>query len=92
MMMHQREYDDNKSKYGVIDKAEMLKMIEDLREGMMQERQAHQRIINMYERQLQLQDNEIQRLQARIAELEANPRTKYASSFEESIANGWIYG
>jgi cellulose biosynthesis protein BcsQ len=82
MMMHQREYDDNKSKYSVIDKAEMLKMIEDLREGMMQERQAHQRIINMYERQLQLQDNEIQRLQAQIAELEANPRTKYASSFE----------
>lgn len=122
-MMSQREYDDNKSKYGIIDKSEMTKLVEAAREAMEQERQMRQRLIDMYERQLKVQDAEIQRLQAAqsdaqywkaryeeaiqlfntkleecktlkqyVAELESNHRAKYASDFEESIANGWVYG
>ena len=123
LMMSQREYDDNKSKYGIIDKSEMTKLVEAAHEAMEQERQMRQRLIDMYERQLKIQDAEIQRLQAaqsdaqywkaryeeaiqlfntkleecktlkqRVAELESNPRAKYASDFEESVANGWVYG
>lgn len=37
-------------------------------------------------------EREIEQLRQRIAELEANPRARYASDLEESIANGWVYG
>jgi len=38
------------------------------------------------------QEREIEKLRQYIAELEGNPRARYASDREESIANGWIYG
>lgn len=37
-------------------------------------------------------EREIEKLKQYIAELEGNPRARYASDHEESIANGWIYG
>ena len=55
------------SQFGIINKSELTQLIETAREAVEQERQMRQRLIDMYERQLKIQDTEIKRLQAELA-------------------------
>lgn len=63
---------------GIINKSELTQLIEAAREAMEQERQMRQRLIDMYERQLKIQDAEIQRLQASDAQY-------WKARYEEAI-------
>lgn len=61
--------------YGIIDKDELMRLLIDLQEGLIEERHMRDKMCELYERQLKIQDAEIKRLQSELA----HERTKTSS-------------
>lgn len=53
--------------YGIIDKEELMRLLLDLQEGLIEERRMRDKMCELYERQLKIQDAEIKRLQSELA-------------------------
>jgi len=63
--------------YGIIDKDELMRLLIDLQEGLIEERRMRDKMCELYERQLKIQDAEIKRLQSELALAHEKTKTSF---------------